>query len=95
MLSIYVIGCGGIGGFVCDNLLMQLSSISLDAIEQSGTSIKPWLEGAGNKALPRVGVAASCLLYLLFPLLKKGLLLFLGGSGRFSARFGSSGRLQA
>lgn len=54
MLSIYVIGCGGIGGFVCDNLLMQLSSISLDAIEQSGTPIKPWLEGAGNKALPCV-----------------------------------------
>lgn len=54
MFSIYVIGCGGIGGFVIDSLLMQLSSISLDAIEQSGKEIKPWLEGAGNKALPCV-----------------------------------------
>ena len=54
MLSIYVIGCGGIGGFVVENLLMQLSSISLDVIEQHGASIQPWLDNAGAKALPCV-----------------------------------------
>ena len=48
MLNIYVIGCGGIGGYLLDLLPQALASASLDAIQDNGTDITPLLEKAGN-----------------------------------------------
>jgi len=48
MLNIYVIGCGGIGGYLLDLLPQALASASLDAIQANGTDITPLLEKAGN-----------------------------------------------
>lgn len=52
MLDIYVIGCGGIGGYVCDKLPMALASLSLDMLEKGGIDIMGYLEGAGTLPLP-------------------------------------------
>lgn len=52
MLSVYVIGCGGIGGYLVDRLPQVISSLSLDVLEQSGEDIDKYLQEAGNVALP-------------------------------------------
>lgn len=54
MLNIYVIGCGGIGGYLIDMLPMAISSLSLDMIQQSGRDIEKYLTNAGNISLPLV-----------------------------------------
>lgn len=48
MLNIYVIGCGGIGGYLLDLLPQALASASLDALEESGHDISRLLRDAGN-----------------------------------------------
>ena len=48
MLNIYVIGCGGIGGYLLELLPQALASASLDAMEKSGRDITPLLTKAGN-----------------------------------------------
>ena len=53
MLNVYVIGCGGIGGYLVNHLPMVISSLSLDVLESKiGTDISEFLENAGNVALP-------------------------------------------
>lgn len=53
MLNLYVIGCGGIGGYLVDLLPMTIASVSLDAAQKSGKfNITDLLEKAGNVALP-------------------------------------------
>lgn len=53
MLNIYVIGCGGIGGFLIDLIPMMLSSASLDIVSRYA-SIDNYLGNAGNVAVPCV-----------------------------------------
>lgn len=54
MLNIYVIGCGGIGGYLIDMLPMAIASLSLDILQERGRDIQPYLSNAGNIALPCV-----------------------------------------
>ena len=54
MLSVYIVGCGGIGGYLTDRLPQVISSLSLDVIERTGASIQQYLDNAGNVALPCV-----------------------------------------
>lgn len=52
MMNVYVIGCGGIGGYITDKLPMVISSLCLDYVESMGHSIDPYLRNAGMVALP-------------------------------------------
>lgn len=52
MLNVYVIGCGGIGGYLVNHLPMVISSLSLDVLEAEAGSIQKYLDNAGNVALP-------------------------------------------
>lgn len=52
MLRLYVVGCGGIGGYLTDMLPMCCTSIALDFLERMGKDIKPYLREAGNSVLP-------------------------------------------
>ena len=52
MLDLYIVGCGGIGGYLIDMLPMCLASLSLDLLEQRGYNITKYLENAGNEAMP-------------------------------------------
>ena len=54
MISVYIIGCGGIGGYLTDRLPQVVSSLSLDILERLGEDIQPYLERAGSVALPCV-----------------------------------------
>jgi molybdopterin/thiamine biosynthesis adenylyltransferase len=54
MLNIYVIGCGGIGGYLTEMLPMAIASLSLDILQSKGMSIQAYLDKAGNIALPCV-----------------------------------------
>ena len=49
MMNVYVIGCGGIGGYVIDKLLMVISSLSLDLM--SPVDSEEALRTIGNKAV--------------------------------------------
>lgn len=55
MLNVYVIGCGGIGGYLINMLPMVISSLSLDFNSQNGYLKKveyEFLENAGRIAMP-------------------------------------------
>jgi hypothetical protein len=52
MLRLYVVGCGGIGGYLTDMLPMVCTSISLDFLEKNKVDIRPFLRNAGNCVLP-------------------------------------------
>ena len=52
MLRLYVVGCGGIGGYLTDMLPMCCTSIGLDFLQKSGVNITPYLRDAGNCVLP-------------------------------------------
>jgi len=52
MLNIYVIGCGGGGGYLCDKLPMAIASLSLDMLERVGEDITQYLEDAGKVHIP-------------------------------------------
>ena len=52
MLNVYVIGCGGIGGYLIDRLPMVISSLSLDLAQQAGLDIQHYLDAAGTVAYP-------------------------------------------
>lgn len=54
MINLYVIGCGGIGGYVIEELPMAIASLSLDVIESSRQDISEYLSQAGNIAIPSV-----------------------------------------
>lgn len=54
MLRIYVVGCGGIGGYVTDLLPMCITSIGLDFLSRCGRDITPYLTDAGNCVLPSI-----------------------------------------
>lgn len=53
MLNVYVIGCGGIGGYLIDKLPMCLASLSLDLLENAEGQQKA-LELAGSVSIPCV-----------------------------------------
>lgn len=53
-MNVYVIGCGGIGGYVLEKLPMVIASLSLDLLEGAGQDISQYLEGAGNIVLPNI-----------------------------------------
>lgn len=52
MLRLYVVGCGGIGGYLTDMLPMVCTSIGLDFLEKHKVSIRQYLQNAGNCVLP-------------------------------------------
>lgn len=52
MLRLYVIGCGGIGGYLTDMLPMCVTSISLDFLEKMKVNITQYLRNAENSVLP-------------------------------------------
>lgn len=52
MLRLYVVGCGGIGGYLTDMLPMVCTSIGLDFLEKMKVNIRPYLQNAGNCVLP-------------------------------------------
>lgn len=54
MLNMYIIGCGGIGGYLIDMLPMAISSLSLDMIAANGYDISKYLNEAGNISLPLI-----------------------------------------
>lgn len=54
MLDIYIIGCGGIGGYVIERLPMALSSLSLDMMERGGLPIQKHLQEEGVNGIPLV-----------------------------------------
>ena len=56
MLNIYLIGCGGIGGYLVEMLPKCITSLSLDCLENSGyhAMVKRVLEANGNEPLPCV-----------------------------------------
>lgn len=54
MLNLYVIGCGGVGGYLIDMLPMTISSLSLDMLQSSSQPIEKYLENAGSIALPSI-----------------------------------------
>ena len=54
MLNIYIIGCGGIGGYLIDLLPMSLASLSLDMMNVPDTQIQEFLEDAGRRAIPLI-----------------------------------------
>ena len=51
MLSLYVIGCGGIGGYLTDMLPMAISSLSLDLLKDP-SSVEEYLRSAGQRSIP-------------------------------------------
>lgn len=52
MLRLYVVGCGGIGGYLTDLLPMCCTSIGLDFLERCKRDITTYLSDAGNCVLP-------------------------------------------
>lgn len=54
MINVYVLGCGGIGGYIIDMLPMAIASLSLDMLEKGGYGIEKTLEQAGTEAIPCV-----------------------------------------
>lgn len=52
MLNIYVIGCGGIGGYLVELMPQALCSISLDVLSEHGTDISVWMNTPGTVRLP-------------------------------------------
>ena len=54
MINVYVIGCGGIGGYLVNHLPMVISSLSLDLLEKAGENISSRLQRAGTESLPCV-----------------------------------------
>lgn len=52
MLRLYVVGCGGIGGYLTDMLPMACTSIGLDFLEKNKRNISQYLRDAGNCILP-------------------------------------------
>ena len=54
MLNIYVIGCGGIGGYLIDLLPMSLASLSLDMMNVPDARIQEFLEDAGRRSIPLI-----------------------------------------
>ena len=54
MLRIYVIGCGGIGGYLTDLLPGVCTSIGLDFLVKAGKPIESYLTKAGNCILPSI-----------------------------------------
>ena len=54
MLNIYIIGCGGIGGYLIDLLPMSLASLSLDMMNVPDAQIQEFLEDAGRRAIPLI-----------------------------------------
>lgn len=55
-MNIYVIGCGGIGGYLCQMLPMSIVSVSLDAIAKhyDQTLVQDMLIKAGSVTVPSV-----------------------------------------
>ena len=54
MLNIYVIGCGGIGGYLVGLMPQALCSLSLDVLSMHGKDISVWMDTPGSKRLPCV-----------------------------------------
>lgn len=56
MLNVYVIGCGGIGGYLLDLLPETFGSLFLDSMEQaiSGDSFEKHLEKFGTEVVPQL-----------------------------------------
>lgn len=54
MLRLYVIGCGGIGGYLTDLLPMCITSIGLDFLAKNKRDITTYLTDAGNCVLPSI-----------------------------------------
>lgn len=54
MFQVYVIGCGGIGGYLIDRLPMVISSLSLDLLEKNGYKVDELLEHTGYTAYPSI-----------------------------------------
>jgi len=54
MYRIYVLGLGGVGGYVVDKLPMAIASLSLDLLEKGGIDISKYLVEAGSVELPRL-----------------------------------------
>lgn len=56
MLNVYVIGCGGIGGYLLDMMPKCITSLSLDCMAKRGLfgRVTALLESNGNDAVPSV-----------------------------------------
>ena len=54
MLRLYVVGCGGIGGYVTQLLGECCASLALDYLERFGVDITPYMENAGNCVIPSI-----------------------------------------
>jgi hypothetical protein len=56
MMNLYVIGCGGIGGYLCQMLPMSIVSVSLDAIGKvkDANAVSNYLKEAGTVVLPSI-----------------------------------------
>ena len=55
MLNLYVVGCGGIGGYLINLLPMAIASLSLDMLSEGGTiDIQPFLDEAGTLSIPLI-----------------------------------------
>lgn len=54
MLRLYIVGCGGIGGYVTQLLSECCASLCLDFLEQNHIDISQFMNHAGNCALPSI-----------------------------------------
>ena len=54
MINIYIVGCGGIGGYLVDLLPMALAGLSLDLLREDEYDVTTMLEQAGTRAIPCV-----------------------------------------
>lgn len=54
MLRVYVVGCGGIGGYITQLLSECCASLCLDYLERHHIDIKPYMLHAGECVLPSI-----------------------------------------
>lgn len=54
MLRLYVVGCGGIGGYVTQLLGECCASLNLNYLERFGVPITGYMEDAGNCVIPSI-----------------------------------------
>lgn len=54
MLRTYVVGCGGIGGYITQLLSECCASLCLDYLEKHHIDITPYIANAGNCVLPSI-----------------------------------------
>ena len=54
MLRTYVVGCGGIGGYITQLLSECCASLCLDYLEKHHIDITPYMANAGNCVLPSI-----------------------------------------